>query len=545
MPTPISHKLDIFAKAMLTSGTDFPLCLVGDSRITDGSTYANLGYGIRRTWKPWRYTGVGGRALHGPAAWAFGGTTDVSTLCVGSITAISVAAQAVVTSATHGLQSGDSITISSTNSTPNINGTYTVGANPLTEIVVLTTDTFSVPVTTTGSGTTGTFTGGTAGTSGARGLAYGYGAIPPGGVIAGGQTKISPNQFRQKHWIGNISNSVALLRIDLNDNSNCAIPDWASGNNVFSRLVYYRDNTDAGMVGGIGVIARRNSTTTGSATDFNPAGGAPGITYVEKDCGSAANSNPGIELRTDAASTNETGKHFYSLGACIYRDDGAGARLPGMMMADIATGGYTTVDLLRAIGGDGGNATCTTANCVAWLQAMMPAATGGVAGPSFWLLSVINLTATESSELSTGVETEQRANYRNICDQIELVHRTLGKPGLPIILIDAPYLANGGNATTAATRAAAAFRISQERSNVCFFNSYVAMAGDSASTNPWFTADGTHPSGNNSSPSGNGAEAWAQSIHIALQTADDVRRRVLPRNSRFNRYVRPGGVLGT
>lgn len=537
MPTPISNKLDVFSRGLFDTGADFPLCICGDSRVTDGSTYANLGYGIRRTWKPWRFVGCGGRAHHGPPAWAFGGSTDISTLCVGSITAISVAAQAVVTSATHGLQAADSITISGTNSTPNINGTYTVGANPATEIVVLTADTFSVPVTTSGSGSAGTFTGGTAGTAGARGLAYGYGYINPGGVIAGGQTKISPNGFRQKVWIGNISNSVALFRADLNDNSNCSIPDWTSGVNVRSRLVYWQDNTDAGMVTGIGVIARRNSTTTGSATDFNPASGAPGITYQEKDCGSAANSNPGIELRTDAATSNETGKHFYPLGVCVYMDGGAGIRLPGLMTVDIATGGYTTVDLYRALGGGSGSATCTTANAVAWLQAMVPAVSGGIAGPTKWLIAITNLTATESTELAAGTLTEQLTNYRNLCDQIELIHRTLGHPGTPIILIDAPYLTNGGNATTAASREAAAYQVSKERSNVCYHSSYQAMGGDPASGNPWFTADGTHPTGNNSSPAGNGAECWAQAIHLGLQTANNVRRRILPRN-RFAKRVR-------
>lgn len=63
------------------------------------------------------------------------------------ITSISVAASAVVTSASHGLTTGDVIYIVNTNSTPVINGTRTV--------TVTGTDTFTVPVTTSTAGTIG------------------------------------------------------------------------------------------------------------------------------------------------------------------------------------------------------------------------------------------------------------------------------------------------------------------------------------------------------------------------------------------------------
>lgn len=66
---------------------------------------------------------------------------------VAAITNISVAAAAVVTSTAHGLTTGQSITISGSNSTPSIDGNNIV--------TVLTSDTFSVPVTTTISGNSG------------------------------------------------------------------------------------------------------------------------------------------------------------------------------------------------------------------------------------------------------------------------------------------------------------------------------------------------------------------------------------------------------
>jgi hypothetical protein len=66
-----------------------------------------------------------------------------------TITAISIAANAVVTTLTpHGYQTGNTKTIAGTNSTPNIDGARVV--------TVLTPTTFSVPVTTSGTGNTGT-----------------------------------------------------------------------------------------------------------------------------------------------------------------------------------------------------------------------------------------------------------------------------------------------------------------------------------------------------------------------------------------------------
>lgn len=67
-----------------------------------------------------------------------------------TITNISAAAAAVVTTAAHGMVTGQTVTISGTNSTPVIDGTHV--------ITVLSTTTFSVPVTTSGTGNAGTMT---------------------------------------------------------------------------------------------------------------------------------------------------------------------------------------------------------------------------------------------------------------------------------------------------------------------------------------------------------------------------------------------------
>jgi hypothetical protein len=67
----------------------------------------------------------------------------------GSIAFISVDPVAVITSIDHGLVSGDRVVISASDSTPSIDGTY--------EIVVTSPDTFSVAVTTTVGGTTGSW----------------------------------------------------------------------------------------------------------------------------------------------------------------------------------------------------------------------------------------------------------------------------------------------------------------------------------------------------------------------------------------------------
>lgn len=68
-----------------------------------------------------------------------------------TINAISIAAAAVVTSIGHGLTNGQTVVISGTNSNPVIDGTRIA--------TVLTADTYSVPVTTTGAGSAGTFYG--------------------------------------------------------------------------------------------------------------------------------------------------------------------------------------------------------------------------------------------------------------------------------------------------------------------------------------------------------------------------------------------------
>lgn len=66
-----------------------------------------------------------------------------------SATAVSVANPTVITSAGHGLTTGDQVTIYSSNSTPSVNGTYTV--------TVLSSSTFTIPVAVTVAGTTAFF----------------------------------------------------------------------------------------------------------------------------------------------------------------------------------------------------------------------------------------------------------------------------------------------------------------------------------------------------------------------------------------------------
>jgi hypothetical protein len=68
----------------------------------------------------------------------------------GSITNISVASQAVITSTSHGLSDGDCIVVTGSNSTPAIDG--------LQEITYIDANSFSIPVTTSGSGSAGSWT---------------------------------------------------------------------------------------------------------------------------------------------------------------------------------------------------------------------------------------------------------------------------------------------------------------------------------------------------------------------------------------------------
>ncbi len=89
-----------------------------------------------------------------------------------TITAISIATAAVVTTSTaHLLSTGDTVTIASTNSSPVLDGSRVV--------TVLSATTFSVAVTTTGAGTTGSVTPTTY--SSARTMDRGY--LSGGGAI--------------------------------------------------------------------------------------------------------------------------------------------------------------------------------------------------------------------------------------------------------------------------------------------------------------------------------------------------------------------------
>jgi hypothetical protein len=71
-----------------------------------------------------------------------------------SITAISVAASATVTSNAHGLTNGSVVVITGSNSVPSIDGEYAVSN--------VTPNTFDIAITTTGAGSTGTWTSGIA-----------------------------------------------------------------------------------------------------------------------------------------------------------------------------------------------------------------------------------------------------------------------------------------------------------------------------------------------------------------------------------------------
>jgi hypothetical protein len=85
----------------------------------------------------------------------FSNVPTVSDGNTATITANSVASSTVVTtSAASGLVTGNSVTITGSNSTPSINGTYTV--------TVLSPTTFSIPVAVTTAGTTGTVSWGNA-----------------------------------------------------------------------------------------------------------------------------------------------------------------------------------------------------------------------------------------------------------------------------------------------------------------------------------------------------------------------------------------------
>lgn len=76
-------------------------------------------------------------------------STEVDTIAPLSGTITNIAVGGIITSASHGLTSGDKVVIAGTDSTPSLNGTQTV--------TVIDANTFSVPVSVTIAGTIGSF----------------------------------------------------------------------------------------------------------------------------------------------------------------------------------------------------------------------------------------------------------------------------------------------------------------------------------------------------------------------------------------------------
>jgi hypothetical protein len=117
-----------------------------------------------------------GMGLGLPAPTGNGAAKTISAVSVAAtktITAISIATPAQITSATHGLSNGDTVIITGSNSTPVVDGTYIVSN--------VTTNTFTVPVNTSGTGTAGSIsTPSIVTTSTAHGLTSGGYAIISG-----------------------------------------------------------------------------------------------------------------------------------------------------------------------------------------------------------------------------------------------------------------------------------------------------------------------------------------------------------------------------
>lgn len=149
----------------------------------------------------------------GPGGVSFGGVTVLTpTYATANTLANSIANPTVVTYNNHGFTTASNITITGSNSTPTINGTYSLATSTIT------TNTFTVPVNVTVAGTTGTATSNAPASPGqkdisnisssvaidnmSRGVRITFGKNP--GTLASGNSywAVYPTAAQKSNWKG-------------------------------------------------------------------------------------------------------------------------------------------------------------------------------------------------------------------------------------------------------------------------------------------------------------------------------------------------------
>ena len=229
----------------------------------------------------------------------------------------------------------------------------------------------------------------------------------PGAAFTGGSGAwqgTNPVNVREFRWSAGVADyGSPPVTATLNDVDNYGDSDPWEGKSVMARFVYLQGT---GMVDTVRANAQRGGSDVGSAPDTTLTGTTL-VKYVDHDCGSGSGV-PGMRVKFGTG-VDETGKYLVPMGFYFYAHSG-GTRLPGLSVAQMGIGGYSSTDILAMLGG-GASPTCTKANARAWLEAM--------GKPNLFVVDMFtNPSGDEYTELAAGTYTSTIANLQAVYDVI-------------------------------------------------------------------------------------------------------------------------------
>lgn len=403
MASPVSYNLAAWFNGLM-EGSDFRLCLLGDSICAEGNTVCQWGLGIARTWRCPVFSGSAHRTANGT------GPTGASHPYVDT-----------PWSACNGSTGGSTLTVRQCGATYSDG---TTGINPITSIDI--------------------------------------------------------------HATGNITDATTLHRCDFGGwaAGSMDLDNWANGNpytgGLTARVVY---EAKANQIP-FRLYERRNSSNTANFTSITPST-TPGVAYAERAIASAT-THPGLAIVSETGVTETSGQSLHPLASCIYRGS-AGSRTAGLYVSYIATGAYTTENILASLGG-GGSPTVGDAYIKGFVRdaALLP--------NRFLHIYGQNATSAESTEYGLGGYSVYKANTANNLDRLDAIMSALGVSDHRHLLLS-NYEA--GTDAYNALRSQALYELSRERPNCSMASIHEVMPANpmpSLTPNPWWLhTDNVHP----------------------------------------------------
>lgn len=314
----------------------------------------------------------------------------------------------------------------------------------------------------------------------------------PGQTWANGESGFHPNLAFDWRANANAADGSTLYRIDFGGwgTNLMDLDNWANGNpwtgEVTARIMYHGHAANNSGVP-IKITGRRNSAATGSTSSFTPE--TADQLHVRDVVIAAGATHPGIALLGGANNEYNGGVdslHLHIVGAGCFASSG-GVRTPGYFGSYIADGGWTTANVLAALGG-GASPTCGTTYVRQFLQygSLMPNRICHWYGQ--------NATAAETTDFAGGGYTVFKAGAEAIIDAMDAHMAALGITEYQHLLV------SGYEAGTDAynvLKSQAMFEIAKERANVSFVSLHEIMPANpfpSVSPNPWWLhTDNVHP----------------------------------------------------